>query len=342
MASGSDQHRYTKSVWPLLVLLLKYVGPLMLIFAFFTILYFLSTSVLDQTLTTSASSLAAKQRGLMSMDLSIQTRSIIASGGDPTDVQPGIVSATKTAADLDYLHRLLAFGSVPPSPAFSSVASALASEDVLPRSTAAIATAALYGDMCGALWSADTAAFPGSPTGVVSIEVLGLLPDGSAPDGYTGSAASVGANLTDCRRLMSGALARGGLHASLRELQRLASDFLFRRACAVIPSWDSEDLGVSAPSGIGNVTTLGTSGALTGAIIAAGANYSVPAFNVTAAVYSLAVELRAEGLRAVREVGGRYLPRASFLIAALYSEAGQSSIAWFVTFQISFVAVFLT
>lgn len=343
VTSTGEEHRYTKSIWPLLVLLLKYVGPLILIFAFFTCLYFVSVSVLDQTLTTSATALAAKQRGLMSIDLSMQTRAIIASGGTPADVQPGVVAASTASADLDYLHRLLTFGGVPTSPAFAAVSPAVAEGDVLPHSAAAIASAALYGDACSTLWIADSAAFPASANGFVGLDALGLLPDGSAPEGYAGSVASVGANVSDCRRLMSGALARGGLHAALRELQRLSADFLLRRACASVPAWDVAvpALGVTAPSGDGNVTTLGASGGLTGASIAGGANYSVPRWNATAASYLLATELHAEGLRAVREVGGRYLPRASFVLAAQYSEAGQASISWFITFQISFVATFL-
>lgn len=112
-ASGSNKaytKPYTTSVRPLLGLIGRYMTPLVILWALLTVLFWQASHNLSLTLTTSSIDLASKTRGLLILDLTMQTRALVAAPGMPDDVVAAAAAVAATSADLQYLHRLLAFG----------------------------------------------------------------------------------------------------------------------------------------------------------------------------------------------------------------------------------------
>lgn len=103
---------YTTSMRPLLGLIARYMTPLVILWALLTVLFWQASHNLSLTLTTSSIDLASKTRGLLILDLTMQTRALIAAPGAPEDVLAAAAAVATTTADLQYLHRLLAFGGV--------------------------------------------------------------------------------------------------------------------------------------------------------------------------------------------------------------------------------------
>lgn len=202
----------------------------------------------------------------------------------------------------------------------------------------------LYGNACDSLFSNDVTAFPAE---VVSIDALQLNSDGSSPgESYQGSVAVVGANRSDCRSLMAGSLTTGGVHAGLRDFIRLASAAALRRLAANVPSAGASGLGLGVSpqvgSGspgsnglslamlpvvngrvVGNMTSLAANGATLDSLLqSAAANGALPSWNFTAMPYSPVAELRSEAMRAMREIGQKYLVQGSSFVADQYAAAG--------------------
>lgn len=212
--------------------------------------------------------------------------------------------------------------------------------ELLASDASLIIDSVLYGNACAALFSHDYRAFPSE---IVSIEALQLRPDGSSPgEWYQGSVAVIGANYSDCVNVMSGSLTTGGLHAGLRDFIRLAAAASLRRVAAYVPISDAARaasrftfagsnvraasmLPVVAGTTIGNMTTLAANGATLDSLlqIAAASNGTLPPWNYSAVPYSPGMELRSEGLRALREIGLRYLMQGSSFVADEYAAAGE-------------------
>jgi len=315
------------------------VGPLLLLWAFFTALYFYATSVLTSSVTLSSIALAGYTRGLLVMDIASWLRKVVRTTGPPTAVLSFAASCLQASQDLDYVHRLLMFGGVPASLVLApALLAGTGNSPLLGAPANGVVSATLFADTCTSLWTSDVAAFPQSPT--VLVTSLGLSPSGVAPAGYAGTAAVPGASLDDCRQLLTGTLASSGLHGGVLALRSATASFVQRRLSAVVP--------LGSASGVGNLTTLAgaQSAALMDALTATAGDTSaalpaVPAYTTTATAYSLPGELATASMDGIRGAGFTFLPRASFLIAAQYAGAGQAIVNAFLTFQAAFSAVFL-
>lgn len=349
-SKGSRSHKtyvkpYTTSVRPLLGLIARYMTPLVILWALLTVLFWQASHNLSLTLTTSSIDLASKTRGLLILDLTMQTRALIAAPGTPEDVLEAAAAVAATTTDLQYLHRLLAFGGLPASEELAGAADAAMHSggkggELLASDAASTIDSVLYGNACEALFNHDYAAFPSE---LVDMDALQLRSDGGSPgEWYSGTVAVIGANRSDCVSVMSGSLTTGGLHAGLRDFIRLAAAASLRRVAATVPypAGTQTQIGFVLAGGeslavammpvvtgqtVGNMTTLAANGATLDSLLqlAAAGNGTLPPWNYSSVPYSPGVELRSEALRALREVGLRYLMQGSSFVADEYAAAGE-------------------
>jgi len=235
-----DAVKYRKSCWSLAVLILKFCSPLLLVFIFVTIIYFESVRTLEQTLAAGSVAFASSQRAVLSMDVMSWLRKSLRTTGDPAAIAPIVEHTTRALDDLEYFHRLLQFGTVAAAPQTAVAALAGAgTSDLLTSLVNEQVRQLMSTDMCAALWTFDSAAFPVPIINATTVPIASAL----------GAQVEYGTSVDDCRARMSGVMSRSGYHGALLEYLDLSRRVRDLRAAAVIDA-----------SGAGYVPTVSHNG----------------------------------------------------------------------------------
>jgi hypothetical protein len=254
--------RYRKGPGSLLLLLSRFLLPLVALFAFFTALYLTSMSVLADTRVASAVATQAHTRAALTIESSLVLTRALRTVGSPTDplVQSRVGDVAGILDSLRYFHSLLTFGApVDPRVALAS-RGAVGDSPVLNAEDNDAVRDALFGDACAFLEARAGARLPSEFT-------------------YDACAA------------FEGGLVARGLHGLTQEYEARIELLAERRAAATVTDAVT---GVGTRVAPGNVTVdysipdeLAAADAF---VIAAAELYLAPGFVTISALYSGAGE----------------------------------------------------
>ena len=144
--------RHRKSSRSLVILAVKFILPLLSVFTFFTVTYFVTSASLDHVRITQQFDMAAHARMVDAAETPMLTRGAVAAIGGSATVQPLIDVAAKRVTSLEYHHRLFSYMGAAAEPELELVAELAAKQmNYLDDADARTLQTLKFGDVCGVL-----------------------------------------------------------------------------------------------------------------------------------------------------------------------------------------------
>ena len=298
------QKALSRSIGRFAFMSLRYVLPMLVLFAFYTALYFMAVTTIKHTRTLSFVALQANTRNILITDVGALVRDSVRLTNNE-EARRGYNSTLQVLQKLDENHRRLMFG---PLNAGENVGvrAGIGDSDMLTDDENALVHRLLFGDLCE--WHSegtyDLLAMEAFPTSGVPAPVF-------PPNATFHEILQLNDALSRCQARLQGSM-DDGLHAAYLQYVRTAAYMAERRFLAVVDV-----------NGEGNITTRDASGA------------------AVTARYSIAEELKDSRMDDLRNCGFVYLPIGSIDIAKVYTEASSRMIVTFIVFESVLATCFL-
>lgn len=309
--------RFKKSMRPLCMLSVRFVSPLVALFIFFTVMYFVALSALVKALALSSISLGSNIRGMLIMDVVSMTRKTVRTAGNGTsDAIEGFATTTLAVVDdLRRVHEFLMFGGTAPYPGLETAGLAgVGDSPLLTSSSNNMVGHLLLDNLCTVLRDTRPEVFTRDSTAVAQY---------LAASGTNMSVADFTAGInvlyntpegryTACTTLKDGVLTHG-LHGALAAYYEITTYLVGRRLAANV-----------GPDFRGTITVTQADG------------------STLVQPYSVATEMTRSDMEALRLAGFLFGPQASFAVGDVYATAGLDTVNGFILFESVFATVFLS